>query len=481
MVLKDLLKDMDIISLTGDAKADISGVTFNSREAGPGNLFVAIDGINVDGHCFIDDAVNRGATAVLVEKRVEVKGASVIQVPDTKAALATAAANFYGRPAGRLRLIGVTGTNGKTTVTNLIKSILEYNGYRVGLIGTNQNMIGGTVIPTDKTTPDALELNRLFAAMEREKADFVVMEVSSHALEQGRVYGLQFEVGIFTNITQEHLDFHKTMQRYMAAKRKLFDMSGRCVINADDEHGRALAHELAERTLTYSIDSPAGVRAHDIKMSSLGVLFDYTYEGKDSSVRVNIPGRFSVYNALAAICACLELGLTREQIGSGLLVAEGVRGRAEVVYTPHTDYTVLIDYAHTPDGLKNIISTVREFTSGRVITLFGCGGDRDRTKRPVMGKLAGELSDYCVVTSDNPRTEQPMSIIREIEEGIRGTGCPYTVIENRREAIRYAMSIAQKDDCIILAGKGHETYQILGTTKVHFDEREVVRQILESK
>lgn len=479
MVLKDLLKQTEIISLSGDDKLDISGIAFDSRAVKPGNLFVCINGLRTDGHAYIEQARNAGAIAILTERPVEAVGLTVVQTADTKAALAQVSAAFYGNPASRMTLIGVTGTNGKTTVTTLIKSILEFNGKKVGLIGTNQNMIGDKIIPTERTTPDALELNRLFAVMEREGVECVVMEVSSHALELKRVYGLHFAVGVFTNITQDHLDFHKTMDAYMAAKRRLFDMCSCCAVNADDVHGKALLQELQIPSLSFSIDQLSDVRAEHIKMSNLGVIFDLMYNGEAINARVNIPGRFSVYNALAAVSACLSLNMELPAVINGLLMAKGVKGRAEVLYT-RTNFTILIDYAHTPDGLENIISTVKEFTAGRVITLFGCGGDRDSAKRPIMGRIAGTLSDYCVITSDNPRTEEPMAIIRQIKAGIAETGCDYTVIENRREAIRYAIGMAQKDDCIILAGKGHETYQILGTQKVPFDEREIVKDILAS-
>ncbi len=484
MVLRELLKQINVVSVTGDDRIDISGIAFDSSKVQNGNLFVCIKGLRTDGHTYARAAVQNGATAVLVERNIRLEGVTVVQVADTRAALAQAAAAFYGHPADHLKLIGVTGTNGKTTVTSLIRDILEFSGKKAGLIGTNQIQIGNKILPADHTTPESLDLHKLFAEMHKEGMEYVVMEVSSHSLALKRVYGIPFAVGVFTNITQDHLDFHGTMDNYMDAKKKLFDQCCQSIINIDDPRGKELAMDLSSRlentVRTFSIDAPSDTRATNIKMSSLGVLFDLTADGQTTPIRIHIPGRFSVYNALAATSACLALGLTMEQISNGLLMAKGVKGRAEVVYTPHTDYTVLIDYAHTPDGLQNIISTVREFTKGRVITLFGCGGDRDSAKRPIMGRVAGELSDYCIITSDNPRTEEPMAIIRQIEEGMRETDCPYTVIENRREAIRYAMGMAKKEDCIILAGKGHETYQILGTTKVHFDEREVVKAILES-
>lgn len=477
MQLKDLLNHVETIETTGKLDIEISGVAYDSRKVKPGFVFVCIKGFQTDGHKYIPNALAQGAAAIVVQEDALTDDVACIRVADSRRALAIIAANFYGNPAKDLKIVGVTGTNGKTTVTTLLKHVLEFSGKKVGLIGTNGNMIGGEVLPSERTTPESLELHELFAQMRREQVEYVVMEVSSHSLELSRVYGIKFCIGVFTNLTQDHLDFHMTMENYLNAKKKLFEQSALGIINADDERGHSIIETAPCEIVTYSIDNESDFRAENLKISSRGVIFDVVTKTATTPVRLGIPGRFSVYNALAAIAACNALGITKENTVNGLLLAKGVKGRAETVYTK-TDYTVIIDYAHTPDGLENIIETVREFAEGRVITLFGCGGDRDRSKRSVMGEIAGKLSDFCIITSDNPRTEDPMQIILQIEDGMKKTGCAYTVIENRREAIRFALENAQTGDCIILAGKGHETYQIIGTEKRHFDEREVVQELL---
>lgn len=477
MQLKDLLNHVETIETTGKLDIEISGVAYDSRKVKPGFVFVCIKGFQTDGHKYIPNALAQGAAAIVVQEDALAGNAACIRVADSRRALAIIGANFYGNPAKDLKIVGVTGTNGKTTVTTLLKHVLEFSGKKVGLIGTNGNMIGGEVLPSERTTPESLELHELFAQMRGEQVEYVVMEVSSHSLELSRVYGIKFCIGVFTNLTQDHLDFHVTMENYLNAKKKLFEQSALGIINVDDERGHSMIETVPCETVTYSIDNESDFRAENLKISSRGVIFDVVTKTATTPVRLGIPGRFSVYNALAAIAACNALGITKENTVNGLLLAKGVKGRAETVYTK-TDYTVIIDYAHTPDGLENIIETVREFAEGRVITLFGCGGDRDRSKRSVMGEIAGKLSDFCIITSDNPRTEDPMQIILQIEEGMKKTGCAYTVIENRREAIRFALENAHAGDCIILAGKGHETYQIIGTEKRHFDEREVVQELL---
>ncbi len=456
---------------------DITNIAYDSRRVTPGSLFVCIKGYQTDGHRYIDSAVKNGAAAVLVQDAVTAVSVPCLQAADTRKALAQAAANFYGHPEQKLKVVAVTGTNGKTTVTTLIKSVLEFSGKTVGLIGTNANMIGSTVLPAERTTPESLELFELFAQMVDAGVEYVVMEVSSHSLYLHRVFGIQFATAVFTNLTQDHLDFHKTMENYYLAKRMLFDVCDRGVVNLDDAAGQRIAGDAPCPLVTYSIDAESDFQAQALRISPRGVIFDLHTAEKTLSVRLGIPGKFSVYNALAAFAACVSLGIEPEKIVDALLVAKGVKGRAETVYT-RTDYTIIIDYAHTPDGLENIVKTVKGFAQGRVVTLFGCGGDRDPVKRPIMGEIAGQLSDFCIITSDNPRTEEPMSIIRQIEAGMKQTSCAYTVIENRREAIRFAIETAKPGDCIILAGKGHETYQIIGTEKRHFDEREVIHDIL---
>ena len=484
MRLSEILDKNLVTKISGDAEIEITKVCYDSRKAEEGCVFVCVVGFETDGHKYIESAIEKGAKAIVVQNGSELpeisQSITVAYSPDTRKMLAAMAANFFDHPEKKLKMIGVTGTNGKTTVTTLIKSVLEFEKKNVGLIGTNANYINGKVIETERTTPESYDLYELLNEMVNEGVEYVIMEVSSHSLDLDRVYGINFAVGAFTNLTQDHLDFHKTMENYKEAKKKLFSVSDVAVINTDDSAGKEYSESAVCPVMSYSIGNDATFSASDIKISARGVIFDMTYEGKSHKVRLGIPGRFSVYNALCALSCIVALGISVERAIEALTFAKGVMGRCETVYT-NTDYTVIIDYAHTPDGLENIISTVKEFCDGRVITLFGCGGDRDRTKRPIMGRIASELSDYCIVTSDNPRTEAPAEIINDIMVGVKENECDYKVIENRREAIGYALSFAQRGDCIILAGKGHETYQIIGKTKNHFDEREVIKEFLEAK
>ncbi len=481
MELSLLLKDIPLVSVKGNCERDIKGICYDSRKVNNDFMFVCIVGFETDGHKYIDSALKSGASVILVQEGADIpkipQDITVLCAKDTRKTLALISSAFYDHPEKKLKVIGVTGTNGKTTVTTLIKSVLEFEGKKCGLIGTNANMIGEEIIPTERTTPESLELFELFSKMEKQGVEYVIMEVSSHSLELCRVYGIEFEVGAFTNLTQDHLDFHITMENYLNAKKKLFDVSKTAVINADDNAGKTILEKCPCKAISYGIDEKADILASDIKISSRGVIFNIDSFGEKDVVRLGIPGRFSVYNALAAIGTVYALGISASRAIEALTIAKGVMGRCEKVYTGK-EYTVIIDYAHTPDGLENIIKTVREFAEGRVITLFGCGGDRDRTKRPVMGKIAGELSDYLIVTSDNPRTEEPSKIIDDIMVGVKETACEHIVIVNRREAIDFALKFAKAGDCIILAGKGHETYQIIGKTKNHFDEREVIAECL---
>ena len=452
---------------------DITSIAYDSRKVTENGLFVCIKGYETDGHKYAQTAADNGAALIVAEDKIEVD-VPVVYVENSRRALAELACTFYSNPSEKFSLVGITGTNGKTTITYLIKSILEAAGKEVGVIGTNQNIIGDKLLltkSTTPTTPNSLELQQLFTEMNHYGAEYVVMEVSSHALELDRVHGCKFDVGVFTNLTQDHLDFHKTMENYLNAKAKLFSMSGKGVVNYDDDGGKAIVGkaECAD-ILKTGLCGNCDLKAENIKITSRGSQFDMIYNGERYDVSVAIPGEFSVYNALCAAGAALQLGISIEDIIKGLKNATGVVGRVEVVPTD-TDYTVIIDYAHTPDGLMNIINCVKGFAEGRVITLFGCGGDRDNTKRPVMGEIAGNLSDLCIITSDNPRTEDPDSIINEIEQGIKRTDGEYIKITNRREAIGYALDIAKKGDVIILAGKGQETYQIIGKEKFDFDER----------
>ncbi len=473
MYLNDLIKNIDIIDTRGSGNPEINGVYYNSSRVTEGGLFVAIEGFKTDGHKYVADAVSRGARAIVCTRFTEGIDALQIKVADSRIAEAVICAEFFGNPSKKFKLIGVTGTNGKTTVTYLVKHILDYCGYKTGLIGTNQNMIGEKVLETGRTTPDSFELQKLFSEMAESNVDYAVMEVSSHALCLSRVYGCSYEVGAFTNLTQDHLDFHNTMDEYALAKAKLFEQSCKAVINGDDAYGIKMAENCSCPMATYGIGN-GDFSAEDVNLTQKGV--EFTLLGK--RFFLGIPGGFSVYNALCAVGICLSLGLDIDKIRDALSTAKGVKGRAEVVDTGSRNYTVMIDYAHTPDGIENILKTARGFAKGRVVILFGCGGDRDNTKRAIMGETAGRLADFCIVTSDNPRTENPSSIIDMIMVGVLKTGAEHIVIENRYEAIRYALCNARADDVIILAGKGHETYQILNSGTVHFDEREVIQEIL---
>ena len=474
MKLDKILKNVEITKIYNDANPEITGVCYNSSKVEPGSAFVAIRGFKTDGHRYIADACRRGAVAIVAEEYTEGIGAVQIIVKNSRIAEAAISANFFDRPSEKFKLIGITGTNGKTTVTYLVKHILDSLGYKTGLIGTNQNMIGERVIETGRTTPDSFELQQLFAQMVHEGVSHVIMEVSSHALELSRVYGCNYEVGAFSNLTQDHLDFHVTMDNYAAAKAKLFEQSKCAVINTDDEYGSKMARSAPCRVVSYGMHGECELKACDVAFEKNRVAFTLNSE----KYTLAIPGKFSVYNALCAVGICLSLGIASKSVAKALATASGVKGRAEIVDTGDRDFTVMIDYAHTPDGIENILKAAKGFAKGRVVIVFGCGGDRDNTKRPVMGKIAGQLADFCIITSDNPRTENPMSIIKMVEEGAKQSSAPYVIVENRRDAIKYAIDNAQKDDVIILAGKGHETYQILNEGTIHFDEREVVQDIL---
>ena len=451
---------------------DITGIAYDSRNVLEGNVFVCIKGFETDGHKYAKTAEKNGAAVIVAEDKVDVD-IPVWYVDNSRRAIADLACAFYDNPSKKFKLVGVTGTNGKTTITYLLKSILEQAGMSVGIIGTNQNIIGDKVLVTQSTTPttpNALELQQLFAEMAENKADCVVMEVSSHALELEIVRGCHFDVGVFTNLTQDHLDFHKTMENYLKAKAKLFDMCNKGVVNFDDDGGKKICAEKDCDILKAGLSDGCDFKAENISITARGDEFDVIYKGEKHHMKIAIPGKFSVYNAVCAAGAALQLGIDIETIKKGLESARGVLGRVEVVHTD-TDYTVIIDYAHTPDGLENIISAVKEFAEGRVITLFGCGGDRDNTKRPIMGEIAGRLSDFSIITSDNPRTEDPEAIVAQVEVGMKRTDGKYTVITDRRKAIAYALDNAEAGDVIILAGKGQETYQIIGKEKFDFDER----------
>ena len=474
MKLSQILKNINVLNNYPDV--DVLDVTQDSRLVKDGSLFVCIKGAAFDGHSVADEMLNNGAVAVIVERDLGLDNQVIVE--NSRAVFSQICANFFGNPAEKLKLIGLTGTNGKTTTTFLIKQILENVGKKVGLIGTVQNMICDEIYPAKYTTPDPYELQKLFSMMVEAECEYCVMEVSSQALAQGRVNGLRFKLGAFTNLTQDHLDYHKTWENYFNSKRILFENCEIAVTNADDEYGLEIVKGLDfEKLVTYAVDTNnASFVAKNVTFKPNGV--EYELVG-DTIGRCYcpIPGRFSVYNSLCAATCALALGIGFNDVLGAISKSNGVKGRIEVVPCDR-DFTIIIDYAHSPDGLENIISSLREIAKGRVVTVFGCGGDRDKTKRPKMGRIAAELSDFCVVTSDNPRSENPSEIIKDILVGMQGIDTPYEVVELRYDAIEYAIRNAQKDDIILLAGKGHETYQILPTGTIHFDEREVVSEIL---
>ncbi len=468
---------MKLTQLVPQATQDveITSICWDTRKLEPGALFFAIPGFQTDGGLYIDQAFEKGAAAVVCAKGVDRD--DCVRVDDPRRALALASKVWFDCPGDKMKLIAVTGTNGKTTTTYLLKEVLErVAGAKVGLIGTNQNLIGDQAEEAHRTTPESYELQELLARMEAAGCGYVVMEVSSHALCLGRVEGLRFAAGVFTNLTEDHLDFHKTMEAYRDAKALLWPMCEVAVLNLDDEAGRYYAGLGAAPVFTYSENQPqADLVAKNLRLYPNRVEFEALSQDALSRVVLPIPGGFSVYNALGALGCCLALGLELEPCAQALRNAKGVKGRVEVVPTG-TDYTVLIDYAHTPDALENVLLTVRGFTKGRVICVFGCGGDRDPIKRPIMGAIAARLADVSVVTSDNPRTEDPMAIIQDVLGGF-GPDAPKPVVEpDRARAIHRALGLAKAGDTVLLAGKGHETYQEVDHQFRHMDEREIVAE-----
>ena len=474
MKLSEILKGIEVKNEYADK--EVINVTSDSRLVGEGFLFICIKGASFDGHSVAADMLEKGAAAVVCERDLGLE--NQILVENTRAVYSPICANYFENPANKMKLIGLTGTNGKTTTTFIIKQILENLGKKTGLIGTVQNMVGDEIYPAHYTTPDPYELQSLFAKMVEAGCEYCVMEVSSQALAQGRVAGIEFELAAFTNLTQDHLDYHKTWENYYESKRLLFENCKTALTNIDDKCGLKIVDGLPCRVVTYSVDNNASdFTARNVCFASDGVKYELVSD-RIGRVSCPIPGRFSVYNSLCAVAAAITLGFDFEEVLRAIAKCRGVKGRIEVVPTP-TDYTVIIDYAHSPDGLENIIRSLKEIAKGRVVTLFGCGGDRDKTKRPLMGEIAARLSDFCVVTSDNPRSEKPADIINDILAGMNNSKTPKKVIENRKQAIFWALENAKENDIILLAGKGHETYQILNDGTIHFDEREVVAEYFE--
>lgn len=478
MKLRELLQGVTVLETQADPETEITSIVYDSRKAEPGCLFAAISGFASDGNRFIPMALEKGAAAVITAKKPEGNVPYVLVASD-RLALARTACNFYGNPARSMKLIGITGTNGKTSVTLLLKSVLEQTrGARVGLVGTMGNLIGQEAVPSDRTTPESLELQQLFARMRAAGCQYAVMEVSSHAIALDRIGGVHYDVAAFTNLTEDHLDFHKTMDAYCDTKAELFRRCDKAVINRDDPYAPRMLGAASCPVLTVSAHKEAGLFARDIALHAQGVEFTAVCGEETARVAVPIPGRFTVYNALTVLGVAKQLGISLVECAEALRRVSGVKGRIEVVPTPGMPYTVLIDYAHTPDGLEKVLLSVRDFCRGRLIAVFGCGGDRDPMKRPIMGEIGVKNADFAVITSDNPRTEDPMAIIADIVKGITPDMGEYTVIEDRRKAIRYAMDIGKKNDIIVLAGKGHETYQDIGGHKYHLDEREEVQSYL---
>ncbi len=477
MELKKLLAGVSYEVLQGNLTTEVKKIEYDSRKITKGDVFVCVTGFQTDGHKFGAKAVENGASALICEHMPEGVGEEVvvIQVKNAREALALLAVQYYNEPSKKMHVIGVTGTNGKTTTTYLIKSVLDRIGKKVGVVGTIENRIGDRVLHTERTTPESKELQELLDTMVKEDVTHVVMEVSSHSLDLHRVDGISYEIGIFTNLTQDHLDYHKTMENYKDAKSKLFERAEKSVINLDDAAGSFMKDKANGQVLTIAVEKDADLQAKDIVISAEGTDFSLTWAGEIFHVHLSTPGRFSVYNALGAIGACLLLGISMEDIIAGLQDNHGVAGRFQAVRSKK-GYQAVVDYAHTPDGLDNILQTAREFAKGRIITIFGCGGDRDKTKRPIMGEIAGNGSDYCIITSDNPRTEDPFTILNEVEAGMKKTLCPYDKIADRKEAILEGAKMAKAGDVIIIAGKGHENYQIFKDCTIHFDDMEEIRK-----
>ena len=483
MNLQKALIGIDYQILKGNADQEINKINYDSRKVQNNDVFVCIKGFNSDGHKFVSSAIENGATVIICEDTISTdKDVTVVKVKDTRKALAVIGANYYDNPSKKMKLIGVTGTNGKTTTAFMIKTILEAEGHKVGLIGTIANYIGNQKLETERTTPESLELQELFNDMVNKGCSYCVMEVSSHSLALDRVYGIEFEAGIFTNLTRDHLDFHKTFENYYNEKFKLFTRSKYKIVNIDDTYGKRVFEDLnnleADHVYTYSIKKEGDYRAYDEVCESKHIGFKMKLRGRVEAFIVGLAGEFNIYNSLGAIAATDNIGISVGSIKKGIEDVV-VPGRCEMVGNKYNiPYTIILDYAHTPDGLDNILKTARGFTKKRLITVFGCGGDRDKVKRPQMGQIATEISDIAIVTSDNPRTEEPAAIIDDIIAGINKDN--YEVIENRKDAIKRAISLGEAGDVIVIAGKGHEDYQILKTGKIHFDEREVVDDILSS-
>ena len=484
MLLKDLMLSVPgAVESSGNLNIEIGDLTMNSRDTAQNGLFFCISGSRVDAHDFAPQAVENGCTALVVSHFINTLNVPQIKVQNVRSAMAYISSAFFGHPAHKLRLIGVSGTKGKTTTTYLVKSIMEEAGFKVGLIGTTGNMIGDRCIKSVLTTPDSIDLHRTFRQMLDEGVEIVCMEVSAHAIDMHRVDGLFFEAACYTNLSQDHLDYFHTMENYFEAKKKFFtsNFALNVSLNIDDETSLQILDDMTVPYLTYGIRVNSDLYARDIEISENGIHFLIQLRNIETfEVSMQMTGMFNVYNALAAASLAMIFGVSVSAIQAGLHNVKSVPGRIELLDLP-LPFKVILDYSHSPDALENILTTVRTFTQNRLIVLFGCGGDRDQGKRPLMGEIGGQLADFCILTSDNPRTEDPDAILEAIEEGIKQTSGKYTVIENRREAIRCALDMAEDGDIVILAGKGHETYQDIMGVKRPFDEKAVVNELLEER
>ena len=486
--LADLLHDLKACVLTGPTRRPVRRLTADSRQVTPKTLFVALRGVHADGHHFLGDALDRGATVLVVEEfpvalqeRVQQAGCTVVQVPNSRQAFGLLASAYYGHPGRHLRLIGITGTNGKTTTSYIIESILQAAGKAVGVIGTVSYRIGTATLPASHTTPDALELHHLLAQMVEANLGYAVMEVSSHALDQERVWGCRFEAAVFTNLSRDHYDYHGTIEAYFAAKARLFqDLPAVWhVLNLDDVYGQRLLDMSRARLLTYGLEGEATCKPSAVHHGLDGIRFTLSTTKGQLEITSPLVGRHNVYNLLAGIAVAIALDIDAGAITQGIAQLQRIPGRLERV-DGGQDFAVFVDYAHTPDALEQVLQLVRAETTGRLITVFGCGGDRDPGKRPLMGQVATRLSDYTIITSDNPRTEDPQRIIDEIITGVQ-SAADYVALPDRQEAIAHAIAMAQPWDTVVIAGKGHEDYQILGQTRRHFDDCEVAQAALERR
>lgn len=479
MNLQHLIFNLKEKQVIGNPDIEITQIVTNSKKASQKALFICIEGFHVDGHNYINEAISKGAKAILISKDVHIlPSVTYVKVADCRQATSIIADTFYGSPSSKLKLIGITGTNGKTTTTYFIESILNAASYRPARISTISYKIDNSEIPSIHTTPEAVELQGILAKAVENRNTHVVMEVSSHALALHRVASCRFDTAIFTNFTLDHLDFHKTKENYLSAKMMLFkglEKSATAIINIDDPEAKNIISNTCAKIITYGLSNTAQIYAYDIQLDKNKTSFFLNYNNKSIQITLKLIGLHNVYNALGGVCAGLSEQIDIKTIKRGIESLQGVRGRFELI-DKGQNFTIVIDYAHTPDGLKNVLISSRKLNPKRIITVFGCGGDRDKEKRPQMGKISTTFSDYTILTTDNPRSEDPEKIIKDIEAGIENKS--YEVVVDRNEAIAKALNYAKKDDLVLIAGKGHETYQILKDKKIHFDDREIVEKLL---